>query len=475
MESSFFHRLGSVLWHVLVLLLVVLAIYVSAGRLLMGNLQRWQVDILQAVNSNVPFTIEAGRVSGRWRGFAPEIILSDLRLGFVSSGENTLELSEGRIRVDVLNSLLSGSVQLTHVVLVDLNLHGELDSAGRFSLRGLGDGEGASTAFLREFLLNVEDMTLRNNVLHLRTPAGGSRRLGLDLRLSREGSQRHMEARLTSARGTVISVLANGVGDPTRPQRFVGESYVAIQATDLAAVREFVSAQPLPAWAEGAVELQVWLGWDAGVPSMELQLEGRDWLISSVNGSWELPMQRLALQANLVRSDARWSVTVSDIALEQDEVSVALPAMQLRMEGKTAQLLTRDVVLEDVAALISASATLPAPLRDITGALNPRGRLPALGITLSDIEKPLDTWRAKANFDDLEVDSYRGAPGADAISGYVRLSPGEGLVTIDSQNPTLDFPTVFTQPLTFDELYGSLALDWNTERLRIDSGILTTR
>ncbi len=441
----------------------------------MGNLQRWQVDILQAVNSNVPFTIEAGRVSGRWRGFAPEIILSDLRLGFVSSGENTLELSEGRIRVDVLNSLLSGSVQLTHVVLVDLNLHGELDSAGRFSLRGLGDGEGASTAFLREFLLNVEDMTLRNNVLHLRTPAGGSRRLGLDLRLSREGSQRHMEARLTSARGTVISVLADGVGDPTRPQRFVGESYVAIQATDLAAVREFVSAQPLPAWAEGAVELQVWLGWDAGVPSIELQLEGSDWLISSLNGSWELPLQRLALQANLARSDARWSVTVSDIALEQDEVSVALPAMQLRMEGKTAQLLTRDVVLEDVAALISASATLPAPLRDITGALNPRGRLPALEITLSDIEKPLDTWRAKANFDDLEVDSYRGAPGADAISGYVTLSPGEGLVTIDSQNPTLDFPTVFTQPLTFDELYGSLAIDWNTERLRIDSGILTTR
>ncbi|MCP4466431.1 MAG: hypothetical protein GY813_06745, partial [Halieaceae bacterium] len=185
--------------------------------------------------------------------------------------------------------------------------------------------------------------------------------------------------------------------------------------------------------------------------------------------------QRLALQANLARSDARWSVTVSDIALEQDEVSVALPAMQLRMEGKTAQLLTRDVVLEDVAALISASATLPAPLRDITGALNPRGRLPALEITLSDIEKPLDTWRAKANFDDLEVDSYRGAPGADAISGYVTLSPGEGLVTIDSQNPTLDFPTVFTQPLTFDELYGSLAIDWNTERLRIDSGILTTR
>ena len=68
----------------------------------MANLERWQVDILQIVNSNVPFIVEAGRVSGQWRGFAPEIILSDLRLGFVSSGENTLELSEGRVTVDVL-------------------------------------------------------------------------------------------------------------------------------------------------------------------------------------------------------------------------------------------------------------------------------------------------------------------------------------------------------------------------------------
>lgn len=441
----------------------------------MANLERWQVDILQLVNSNVPFIVEAGRVSGQWRGFAPEIILSDLRLGFVSSGENTLELSEGRVTVDVLNSLRSGSLQLTHVIFVDLNLNGELDSDGRFSLRGLGEGEGASTAFLREFLLNVENMTLRNNVLHLRTPAGGSRRLGLDLRLSRDGSQRHLEARLTSARGTVISLLADGVGDPTRPESFVGELYVAVQATDLAAVREFISAQPLPAWAEGALELQLWLGWDAGVPSMELQLEGRDWLISPANDSWEMPLERLALQANLARSDARWSVTVSDIALKQDDVSVVLPALQLGIAGKTAQLLTRDVVLEDVVALISASAALPAQLRDITAALNPRGRLPALEITFSDIASPLDTWRARANFDDLEVDSYRGAPGSDAISGYVTLSPGEGLVTIDSQNPTLDFPSVFMQPLTFDELYGSLAIDWNTERLRIDSGILTTQ
>ena len=273
----------------------------------------------------------------------------------------------------------------------------------------------------------------------------------------------------------MISLLAEGVGDPTRPESFVGELYVAIQVTDLAAAREFISAQPLPVWAEGALELQLWLGWDAGVPSMELQLEGRDWLISPANDSWEMPLERLALQANLARSDARWSVTVSDIALEQDEVSLALPALQLAIEGKTAQLLTRDVVLQDVVALVSASAVLPAQLRDITGALNPRGRLPALEINLSDIENPRDTWSARANFDDLEVDSYRGAPGSDAISGYVTLSPGEGLVTIDSQNPTLDFPSVFTQPLTFDELYGSLAIDWNTERLRIDSGILTTQ
>ena len=236
MENPFFHRLGSILWGGIVILVVVLAIYVSVGRLLTANVAVWHTDILQVLNARGPFVVDAERVSGEWQSFSPVIILTGLRLNFPGRTDSPLELSEGRIGVDVLNSLRTRSLQLTHIVLVDLSLHGELRRDGSLRLQGL-DGEGGENAEqLKEFLLNVEKVTLRNNRLMLAMPGGEIRNLGLDLRLSRDGSDRRMEATLTSTRGAVISVLAQGIGDPFRPDLFSGQVYADIQSTDLQSI-----------------------------------------------------------------------------------------------------------------------------------------------------------------------------------------------------------------------------------------------
>ena len=124
MENPFFHRLGGILWGGIVILIVVLAIYVSAGRLLTANLSAWHTDILQALNTRGPFVVDAEHVSGEWQSFSPVIVLTGLRLNFPGSSGSPLVLSEGRIGVDVLNSLRTRSLQLTHIVLGDLSLHG---------------------------------------------------------------------------------------------------------------------------------------------------------------------------------------------------------------------------------------------------------------------------------------------------------------------------------------------------------------
>ena len=53
MENPFFHRLSSLLWGVIITLMVVLAIYVSLGRMLAFNLSAWQADILRELNSRI--------------------------------------------------------------------------------------------------------------------------------------------------------------------------------------------------------------------------------------------------------------------------------------------------------------------------------------------------------------------------------------------------------------------------------------
>jgi uncharacterized protein YhdP len=186
LQKTIFHRLNSVLWVLIVTLVVVLAIYVSVGRLLVSSLGSYKALILTELNYRVPFTIEAQRVSGEWQSFTPFIVLEGLSLSVPDGDQPPLTLSGGRVGVDVLDSLRTGTLQMTRLDLDGLALRGELTEEGRLRIRGF-DGQGEIGQWLREFVLNVEFVALRHNTLHLTLPGGQQRNLDLSLRLQRDG------------------------------------------------------------------------------------------------------------------------------------------------------------------------------------------------------------------------------------------------------------------------------------------------
>ena len=269
MENPFYNRIASALWVFLLILVVTLAAYVSVGRLLTANLASFRVEILRELNARLPFGIEAQEVAGEWQSFTPELILTGLRITIPGSESPPLELSRGRMGVDVLNSLRTRSLQMTRLVLDGLSLRGELSSEGEFSLAGFGRERGGATAPLREFLLNIERITLRDNRLILTMPDGDVRDLALQLELSREGSQRHVQATLVSSAGAQIDVVAQGLGDPFTPALFAGQVYLNMQSAHLGAVRDMFAEQAIAVWADGAVDLELWLNWDKGKPSVQ--------------------------------------------------------------------------------------------------------------------------------------------------------------------------------------------------------------
>lgn len=475
MEKSFFHRLSSTLWVCIVALMVLLAIYVSVGRLVMGNLGAYKTAILHELNYRVPFAIEAQQVSGEWHSFTPVIVLTGLRLSAPGSSDVPLQLSEGRVGVDVLNSLRTGSLQMRRVALNDLSLMGEVSSEGKLRFTGFGSGGGEIGKWLQEFLLNVELIALRNNLLKLTLPSGEVRDLDLNLLLSRDGSRRRVEAGLVSTRGTRISVLADGVGDPLRPEVFAGEVYVDIQTPDLGAIKELLPEKFQPYWADGTVDLELWLAWNKGAPSIEARLEARDLLIASKDSSLQVPLERVALQAQLLERKNHWAIYASDFEVTNDGAVFTLPRVQLDVWGGALRLRAADVKLDPLNDLVKNIEALPRTLRNVAAALRPRGYLTSLQLSLGDIEQPRTDWELEANFEQLYVDSYKGAPGVTSASGYTRLAPDGGFVILDSQNLSMDFPGLYSRPLDFDELYGTLNLNWDSQWFGISSGLVTAR
>lgn len=463
------------LWVSIVLLVVMLAVYVSAGRMLAANLSGYRNAILRELNERIPFTVDALQVRGEWRAFTPVLVLTDLRVNLPGMTSAPLELSEGRMSVDVLNSLRTRSLQMTSLVLNGLSLRGEITAAGELRLVGLGDNSGDAGAPLREFLLNVESVVLRDNQLLLTLPNGDTRNLGLDLTLSREGSERRVQAALTSTAGARVTVLAHGLGDPFRPEQFSGQAYLDIQSTNLGAARDlFVTSSP-PLWAQGAADLELWLAWDRGEPTVQARLAARDLLVAAPDASWQLPLQRVALQAQLQRTAGHWTLHVSDLEVEESGVTMMLPTLQLDLLETELRLRAADVPLDQIGAILARQQAVPDALRETCAALRPRGWLPLLQARIGDIGRMTPDWDVQMTFADISVDSWHGAPGVSAASGFASIAPGGATVVLDSRSLSLAFPDVYRAPLHFEELHGELRVDWDAEAVRLDSGLLTAR
>ncbi len=473
MKPSVFHRLSSILWVTIVIAIVLLAIYVSVGRLLSSLTGAYQNQILQELNHRVPFLIDADRVSAEWYSFTPVLVLDGLRLTLPGEAERSVELSEGRIALDVAGSLLKRSPQMTRLSLRGLDLAGELGEDGSLRIRGFEGGDTQLGEWLEDFLANVERVALDDIHLELTLPGGEQRGFDLDLALFREGSRRLLEGSLASSRGLAVTALAEGVGNPFDPDSFAGQLYLEVDAADVGAVADLLGNRFRDLQVSGTIGLQLWSTWDRGEPGAVLHLKMNDLLLSPPHDSWQMPLERLTLDASVERRQDSWAVAVADLELAREEVLVRVPRLQLDLRGETLQLRTQAVSLEPLTQLLAGSTdALPLAATDLIKTLSPRGALTALQLDVADITAPASGWQLLANFEELAVDAWQGAPGVTGARGYVELGPGTGYVVLDSRQFSMAFPTVYEQTLAYDDFQGTIHIDWDASSVELSSGLL---
>ena len=472
MQKTIFHRLNSVLWSLIVTLVVLLAIYVSVGRLLVSSLGSYQAVILSELNYRVPFTIEAGRVSGEWQSFTPIIVLDDLRLSVPGSDLPPLTLSEGRVGVDVFNSLRTRTLQMTRLDLDGLELRGELTEEGRLRIRGF-EGGGEIGDWLREFILNIELVALRHNKLRLELPGGEERTLDVFLRLEREGSFRRLQVDLESSRGARIGILGEGVGNPLETNQFTGEIYASINTGDLGAVKQMLVNQLPGVWADGSLDLEIWLSMERGQSELQGRLLANDLLVRDDEQAWQLPLDRVELAGELVQGGDRWTLYATGLQVAQGDTNMEIPRLQLDAWGRALRIRATEVPLAPVSAILTGEDGPAGKLADVFRRLAPAGTVSSLQLSAGDLREPAADWEVEARFRDLQVDSWRGAPGVTSASGHLQMIPGSGQVLLDSRDLTLVFPNIYDQPLDYSDFHGALHMAWGEEIFRLTSDLIT--
>lgn len=474
MEHTYFKKLSKILWITLVAGVVVLAVYVSLGRFLMSTVGAYKDEILQQLNTRLPFRIEAEHLNGEWHSFTPELVLRGLRLTFPDGTETPVELVEGRLALDTLESLRTRRLHGHRLELRGLSLQGEIDDGGRFRITGFASGGGNFADWLEDFLGNVEQVVLLENYLDISLPGGERRSLDLNLQLNREGIHRRLSARLVSTTGTVISARADGVGNPFDSRTYSGDLYLEVDMPSLTALRDLVpAAASSQVQVDGAVSLAAWVAWKFGEPSVEATVKAGQLTINLIEEGRTIPVDSLAFQATLQQQRNRWTVFASDLSLTKGGETLELPRLQMDSWGDSLRLRATEVQLAQVNAFIAGLAAVPPKLADVLQTLQPKGWLRRLQFSLDDYRDLSGGWTLEANFDELAVQSWKGAPGVKSGQGYLTVEPGSGEVIVDSQQFSLDFPALYADPLFYDDLFGTINIDWDQDGLSLSSGLVT--
>ena len=466
------HALAPWFWRVLVFLVLLLAAYVGVGRFIMSQAPALRLALLGELNRRLPFEVQVSHLAGSWSAFSPELIFHGLVLTPAEDGAQPIALGSGRIRFDVPASLGARSLRVSRLQLSELALDAVLTEQGRIEVAGFGLGAGgdALRLWLEAFLPGVRQVNLSNNRLFLRT---GDERFDvrLDLGLARTGNARRLQATLRGER-IELAVNAEGVGNPLHPRSWVGDVFIDARLADLGRLSGLWESLDWPFRLRGEAGVQLWLSREAGDSTARLRWDSAGLHIEERGGAWALPVDALTFKAALNQRAQHWSLLTEDFHAEHSGQALDLDRAQFDWWGEGLRIRASDLSLAALPGIFAAGPGLPQGLRAALPELAPTGYLRAVELRLDDLARPERSWQLRATLDDLSVSTWRNTPALRGLSGYLDLRPRGGRLQLDAADFSVHFPSVLRDPLAYRDVLGELFFAWNSDGLKITSGLL---
>jgi uncharacterized protein (TIGR02099 family) len=466
--------INRLLWGAITVVLLLLAIVVSLGRYYMPQLGNYQQQLLAQVRSQVNLEFEVGSLEGEWRGLSPVVRVKNFRL-LNPDGEVVIKAGHLAVYFDLLESLYHQTPLAQTVSLVNADIALAQVEGGIWGLKGISrlEGSGSAGARVAAFFEKVDllelthvkvDAWLPDQVRHSIDSLSLVLRHGLDL------SQLTLE--VSEARGQPsLRLAAEFDGWLDDPLAFRG--YLSLDEFDLRVVEPFLAAwyEKLPPTLSG----EVWLDWRDG---HNLETRGTlitsDWQLRHLLGR-ELPdLAALDFDFTFTLSpDNRVGGRIQDLGFNWASVDYRFSEVQfiLGASHRDLQLQVSSADIEPLVLGASNSKLLPAQLQGVFDILKPSGRLKNIYLDIPLQKDRLPEFLLRANLAGAELESWKGAPGARSIDGYVEAGLLQGYVDLDGSDLQLDFPGLYDSWLDFDGV--DARVGWQVgERVLVNSGLI---
>ena len=455
-------------WTLFVAWLLFVALILALRYVVLPKVGDYQTEIEQAASSAVGQPVKIGKITARWSGLNPDLVLEDVTIAdkqglpaFTLRQVESVLSWQSVLRMRPMLSLLAFDGPVLHV---------RRESNGRITVAGL-EAEGESDPAFAEWVLDqprirILDATIVWDDRLRKAPPLilEDLQFGLDNRGSRH--RFGLSAAPPSELAARIDIRGEINGDLGQVlEHLAGQIFVEVDYADLAAWRKWVDYPiHLP---QGRGALRVWgdLADGAGKLTADVALEELRVRLGRNLPELDLSSMRGRLEASY-KGDQRVVVGRKVELLTMDGIRVAPTDFNATWQQDANGRLTGSAGASflDLAVIGRLAAFLPldARSRQLLGQHQPQGRISELRTSWEMADEKLARYALKATFSNLGMHAGGYFPGANGLAGLIDLNEKAGELSLDAGQSGLALPAIFPEPnIDFDQLKARVT--WKAE------------
>lgn len=468
-------RLLAWILHTALVLLVMVAVLLSAGRLLVPLIAGQQAVIERELGDMLGTRVAISGLEGDWHRFTPVINIGELQIINPENPGASHVIGNLSIRPALWTSLFTGDLVIDQVMVAQSRFELRQNGNGTWSLAGLAGGAVDYTDTIVDFLLTTRRMRIVEVGLVLHWQDG--RRLDLAniyFDLSNAGNRHVLELQARIAgQASPFQLQVALTGDPR--EEFTGEAWLHASQLDLAEHVRVPDVEITTLRFSGDLWARL-----AGAGLYDLQADITELALAG-QGTREDGVQLLDLQNGgfrlALRHDiaGRWQAWLdgAEFDWQNRPWSAAGLYVDYREAGDDRPLEIRADSLDLAMAhdVVDDLFRLPERAASALADLNPEGRLQNLVLS-TDLAGYEDGFLLRANVADGAVGAWQGAPAGSGIAGYVEAGATRGFAELDSSAFTIHLPRLFTDSWSYDRANARVHWQVGDGFLRVNSGVI---
>ncbi|HLT64582.1 MAG TPA: DUF3971 domain-containing protein, partial [Pseudohongiella sp.] len=475
-------------------LLVLMALYVSAGRQLVPLLANYKDNLEQRLQTELGMTVRIGGLSAEWLRFVPRFVLDDLALG----DNNALQLQRVSLTPSLVQSIRQRRLVIASTTIESLDIRFDQQADGRWLLAGFyGGGPAPDPELIFQLLtrlarLELTDTRIRFTDLDRRT----SQFEQASLQLQSEGGQHNVRL-LAQWQESREALRLEAVLQGQTLAGLSGDVYLRLPEADYATFLPASTTVPVSAAGDGdsstvdidtlTMEGELWTSFATG-RLQELIFRGSTSLSleagSDAAGYTSLALDRLGLAGFYVRrrpGATGWQFYADDLAFEHAGQSWPRGDFMLELEPGVAAELRADVIDVGIVSRVLRDLPLGEAVENELSSFNPRGQLRNSRLNISFQDNQPGLLQLVTNIRDGGITAHRGVPSLWGVSGYAELAfdavavTGDGFVEVDSNDLSMHLPNLFNDVWDYHRVNGRVGVHiagGEDKLIRLSSGVI---